>query len=450
MSLVTATGAAATTGTHTIDVSGASATNYAITEIDGTLTVSRAALTITADDKAKVYGAADPVLTASYGAFQYGDTSAVVSGLNLTTTTGAAATAGTHTINASGASASNYTIAEIDGTLTVSKAALTITADDKAKVYGATDPVLTASYGAFQYGDTSAVVSGLSLATVTGTAAKAGTHTIDAAGASALNYSIIEVDGTLTVTPLALIGSITAADKTYDATNSAIITGRSLTGVLGTDAVTYSGGTAVFDTPLVGIGKPVTATALGLSGADASNYTVNSTAATTATITPVVVPPVIPPVIPPIVLPPVEPPPVVLPPVEPPPVVLPPVEPPPVVLPPVEPPPVVLPPVEPLPVTPPPIAPPDAEKTSTSPEPPAAEEKLGTEEHVTPTASLQNSPTVMPRVVLAQLPPQLKSIATRVIPVIAASALPPPPAILSKLPLPIYIPPLRPRKHDRN
>jgi hypothetical protein len=56
--------------------------------------------------------------------------------------------------------------------------------------------------------------------------------------------------------------------------------------VLGSDDVSYVGGSASFADKNVGTGKNVTATGLSLSGADAGNYTVNTTAGTTADITP--------------------------------------------------------------------------------------------------------------------------------------------------------------------
>ena len=42
------------------------------------------------------------------------------------------------------------------GTLTVNKASLTVTADNKSKIYGASNPTFTASYSAFANGDTAA------------------------------------------------------------------------------------------------------------------------------------------------------------------------------------------------------------------------------------------------------------------------------------------------------
>src|SRR5205823_6597934 len=63
------------------------------------------------------------------------------------------------------------------------------------------------------------------------------------------------------------------------------IASRSLTGVLVGDSVTYSGGTATFADKNVGTGKTVTATGLTLTGTDAANYSVNTTATTNANIT---------------------------------------------------------------------------------------------------------------------------------------------------------------------
>jgi filamentous hemagglutinin family protein len=110
-------------------------------------------------------------------------------------------------------------------------------------------------------------------------------------GADAGNYVVTVVPPpsgipttTADITQATLTGSITAADKPYDATTAATITSRTLSGVLGNDVVNYVGGTANFSDPNVGIGKTVTARGLSLAGTDAGNYTVNSTATTLAAI----------------------------------------------------------------------------------------------------------------------------------------------------------------------
>src|SRR5260370_5919805 len=142
---------------------GGTAANYEVTRGKGIMTRGKAVLTVTADNQSKVYGAADPALTSTpSGTLYYGDTYAVISGVSLSTATGGAATAGTHTITASGGSAANYDVAMVNGTLTVSKAAaLTATGDDQSKVYGAADPTLTYTPGGeLYYGGNLSVISG--------------------------------------------------------------------------------------------------------------------------------------------------------------------------------------------------------------------------------------------------------------------------------------------------
>ena len=262
----TVTGAAATFGAHTIIASGGTALNYTITDTNGTLNVIKAALTITADNQAKVYGAADPTLTATYGGFAYTDNASVVTGLSLSTDTGAAATFGTHDIMAEGGTALNYVITDINGILDVSKADMTITADNQKKVYGAADPALTATYSGLQYTDTAAVVTGFGMSTETGAAATFGQHVITASGGTALNYAIIDVNGTLDVAKAALTITADNQAKVYGATdpaltasysgfaytdNESVVTGLSLETVTGAAAtfgahtITASGGAAL-------------------------------------------------------------------------------------------------------------------------------------------------------------------------------------------------------------
>ena len=56
----------------------------------GTLTITPVALTITANNQTKVYGAALPTLTASYAGFVNGDTSASLTTLPMLDTTATA------------------------------------------------------------------------------------------------------------------------------------------------------------------------------------------------------------------------------------------------------------------------------------------------------------------------------------------------------------------------
>jgi len=204
LALSTATGTLATAGTHAIVGANANAANYNFIYQPGVLTVGKASLQILIDDKRKTYGDADPLLSARYAGFQYGDDASVLSGLRLSTATGAGATAGMHAITGAGTDAANYTVTYRPGTLTVDKALLLVKADDKSKVYGDADPALTATMSGFRYDDTASVVSGMRLSTASGAQAGVGTHPIVVIDASADNYALRFVPGVLTVDPAVL------------------------------------------------------------------------------------------------------------------------------------------------------------------------------------------------------------------------------------------------------
>ncbi|MBS7229519.1 VCBS repeat-containing protein [Flavobacterium psychroterrae] len=121
-------------GNYPISASGAVDANYTISYVAGTLTVTPVSLTITADAQSKIYGSANPTLTVSYTGFVNGDTEAsLTTPPTISTTADTASAVGTYPISVSGAISSNYTFTYIDGTLTVTPAVLTITADDKIK-----------------------------------------------------------------------------------------------------------------------------------------------------------------------------------------------------------------------------------------------------------------------------------------------------------------------------
>ena len=164
-------------------------------------------MTITANNQTKVYGAALPTLTASYSGFVNGDTSASLTTqptLSTTATASSDVSGNPYTITASGAVDSDYAISYATGTLTITPAALTITADNQTKVYGAALPTLTASYSGFVDGDTAANLSTQPTLTTTATAGShVGSYAITASGAVDSDYTISYASGTLTVTTAA-------------------------------------------------------------------------------------------------------------------------------------------------------------------------------------------------------------------------------------------------------
>ncbi len=99
------------------------------------------------------------------------------------------------------------------------------------------------------------------------------------------NYKDQSGDVAIKITARHITGSFTAADKIYDGNVSATVLTRSLTGVLGSDAVSLTGGAATFASKNVGAWT-VTLAGAALGGAAAGNYALDSVATTTAKVTP--------------------------------------------------------------------------------------------------------------------------------------------------------------------
>ncbi|CAM1344598.1 Hemagglutination activity domain-containing protein (modular protein) [Tenacibaculum amylolyticum] len=127
-------------GTYAINQGTLNNSNYAISFISNDVTITARNITVAADAKTKVYGSGDSVLSyrVTNGGLVLGDT---FSG-SLTRVVGE--NVGIYAINQGSLSLSpNYNITYIGNDLTITRRAITITADAKTKVFGTTDPALT-------------------------------------------------------------------------------------------------------------------------------------------------------------------------------------------------------------------------------------------------------------------------------------------------------------------
>ena len=154
-------------------VGSLAAANYDFTIFTpGSLTITKAHLTVTADNQTRAYGAANPTLTATISGFVNGETlgTSGVTGTASVTTTAVASSgvagspfAITPTVGTLTAANYDFTIFT-PGNLTITKAHLTVTADNQTRAYGAANPTLTATISGFVNGET------LGTSGVTGTA----------------------------------------------------------------------------------------------------------------------------------------------------------------------------------------------------------------------------------------------------------------------------------------
>ncbi len=208
-----------------------SAGNYAITYIDGALTISQRPITVTANDQSRAYGSANPstgAVTLTSGSLANSDALSTASVSSTATSTTAAGQSAALTPSSQAfttGTAGNYAITYVDGALTINRAPLTVAADDKTRLYGEANPALSTTVSGFVNGETAGTAAGYSGAGSATTTASAttnvGSATISASAGSlsATNYSFSNLsDGALTIYPAPLIVIAGSVSKLYGET----------------------------------------------------------------------------------------------------------------------------------------------------------------------------------------------------------------------------------------
>jgi hypothetical protein len=183
--------------------------NYVLTYVPADLTITAAGLTVTADAKSKVYGAAEPAFTWQVT----GGTLVGSDSVTGTLTRVMGENVGTYAIQKGSLGASaNYVLTYVPADLTISKKDLTVAADNQARVFGGANPPLTASYAGFANGESlanSGVTGSPSLTTTADVSSQPGDYTITVTlgTLAADNYFFNLSAGVLTVTEVGAPGA---------------------------------------------------------------------------------------------------------------------------------------------------------------------------------------------------------------------------------------------------
>jgi filamentous hemagglutinin family protein len=272
---------------------------------------SQPTATIYGNDVSKVYGAADPTLTYYASGLVNDDgvadtyATAGFSAPTLTLPTVADPTrrgAGDHVITLAytqtGSNAGYVVNLDTSATLTVTPKPLTLTGLTVAnKVYDGTTSATVTSAGSLVgvlSGDDATVSGSASAAFATARAGNGTTVNVTGfsiSGPAAGNYSIGSLTTAANISRKEVsLASFTASNKVYDGSVAATISGfGGLSGLVGTETLTVSGGGASFASKDAGVGKTVSLTGISLNNGSgyASDYILNATLPTaTATITP--------------------------------------------------------------------------------------------------------------------------------------------------------------------
>ena len=263
--------------------------NYNITFNSGTLTVEQKEIGINWTNTSFTYDGELHIPTASAtGTVNNDEIGITVIGGQ----TNASDTAYTATASAlTGAKAGNYALPTANTqTFTISKVAsgATVPQNNLSLTYDGTERGLitagTNTNGTWQYKLGTDGTYGDSVPTAT----DADTYTVYYKFVGDGNHEDIDENSfTVTIAPKTVtITGLSASNKVYDGTTNATISGTAIvSGKVGTDDVSVSGGSAAFADANVGTGKTVTFTGYTLSGTKANNYTLSAQPSATANIT---------------------------------------------------------------------------------------------------------------------------------------------------------------------
>ena len=193
--LTTTATSASTPGTYEVTISGAEAMNYDISYTAGTLTITAAdPVTVTAKSYTREYGEDNPT-------FEFTSEGATLEGQpEITCEATTTSPVGTYPIVIKKGGVSNFNDSYVNGTLTITKAPLTISAGDYTMKQGDALPTFKATYSGFKNGETSAVLTKQPTLTTTATSSSTpGTYEVIVSGAETKNYDITYKNGTLTI-----------------------------------------------------------------------------------------------------------------------------------------------------------------------------------------------------------------------------------------------------------
>ncbi|TCC89347.1 T9SS type B sorting domain-containing protein [Pedobacter frigiditerrae] len=175
--------------------SGYTSNNYAISYQSGSLTITKAGLTIIAQAKSKVYGEMDPLLTYTVTGLVATDV------LTGTLTRSIGENVGSYAVSLGSLSAgTNYIINYTTANLGITKAVLTVTAENKQVCQGLSLPTFTSSYQGFKLNDNeNSLTAKPTVSTTANSNSMAGNFILSPIGGQSANYSFVHLNGNLTI-----------------------------------------------------------------------------------------------------------------------------------------------------------------------------------------------------------------------------------------------------------
>ncbi|PRY15564.1 putative secreted protein (Por secretion system target) [Pontibacter ummariensis] len=227
-----------------VDFTPTDAANYKTATKTVSITVGKAALTVTTADKSKVYGETFTAFTGDVTGEVAGDEFSIASYASAGAAADATVAGGPYQITATLTAndrLANYNVTETFGKLSVGKAALTVTTADKSKVYGETFTAFTGDVTGEVAGDEFSIASYASAGAAADATVAGGPYQITAtltANDRLANYNVTETFGKLSVGKATLTVTAANASRLCGQTN-ATFTGQ-IVGIKNNEAITAS------------------------------------------------------------------------------------------------------------------------------------------------------------------------------------------------------------------
>ncbi|MBD8971061.1 MAG: hypothetical protein EGR93_05780 [Prevotella sp.] len=255
-------------GKYDIVASGAVSDKYEISYIPGTLTITKAPLSISAGNYTKKQGDAMPVFKASYAGFKNGENESVLTKQPVfSCEANEASVPAEYAVTISGADAENYDISYEQGRLTVVEAdAVVVRAKSYSRQYGDENPVFEfETEGAALDGTPEIVCSAVANSPV-------GSYTIEVKQGSIKNYNVHFESGSLVITKAPL--SISAGNYTKKQGDAMPVFKASYAGFKNGENESVLTKQPVFSCEANEASAPAEY-AVTISGADAENYDIS-------------------------------------------------------------------------------------------------------------------------------------------------------------------------------
>lgn len=188
-------------GQYLIKAVNGIAKNYDLAIADGILNVTPAPLSIKANDATRLYYSDNPTFSFTCSGFVNGDDRSTLTSMPIVSTTATkTSNVGTYEIDVADAANPNYSIAYVNGKLTITPRTLTALVGNYERIYNEDNPEFEVKYDGFVGNEDETVLYTKAFATTTATkSSDVGTYPITVTGGIATNYLFSYKTGTLTI-----------------------------------------------------------------------------------------------------------------------------------------------------------------------------------------------------------------------------------------------------------